>query len=53
MFTKSMQDIWWGEEDIWEVAGLSIRGKVGAQGSLFVFKDQMDKISLEDLRAVR
>lgn len=39
MFTKFMQDIW-------EVDGLSVTGEMGTQGSLFVFTDQMDDISL-------
>lgn len=46
MFTKFMQNIW-------EVVGLSVRSEMGTQGSLFVFKDQMDNISLEDLMTFR
>lgn len=46
MFTKSMQNIW-------EVIGLSVRVEMGTQGSLFVFKDQMDNMSLEDILTFR
>lgn len=40
-------------QNIWEVVGLSVRSEIGTRGSLFVFKDQMDHISLEDLMTFR